>query len=162
MKAYARQKVVKRELCKRELFLEDKMPLEDYEIMYRLLKDIGTVYYIDKVLYKYRQRDNSLIKRHTFQQTLHSYELADDRLKQVDKVFYSAACTAKAIQAFRLYKHEVKNDLDINQDKCREARYYIRNNIFSLIRDSELSIKWKLAFLTTTCDMKFIVRRIVK
>lgn len=148
IKSFVWHKIVRREFCEKALFVEDKLPLEDYEMIYRLLFSVNSVYYLPQKLYGYRMRPDSLIHGHDFSLTWHSYELAIKREKEVDEPYKKAAAIARCIQAYAVCKkYFVEKCKKEHKEQYREARAYIRRNLFLVVFDKEVSIKWKVKLL---------------
>lgn len=151
LQSFVWQKILRREFCEKALFVEDKLPLEDYEMIYRLLYSTTSIYYVPKQLYGYRVRKNSLIHGHNFKLTWHSYQLAIKRELEVDLRYKEAAAIARCIQAYAVCKRYIF-------EKCRkeyrnefkDANQYIRKHFKLIITDKEVTLKWKLRFLFST------------
>lgn len=163
IQAYAWQKIIKRDLCIEELYCEDRLPLEDYEIMYRLLKNCNSVYYIDQNLYWYRQRENSLVRGHDFEQSWHSYQLSIARGQEVEEKYKKAAITARCIQAYRLCSferlHKRKENVLFDPKRCKQARNYIRKNLVYNLRCNEVTKGWKIRFILTALKLDVFLNR---
>lgn len=163
MQAYAWQKVFKRKICLKELYVEDRQPLEDYEIMYRLLQHCTSAYYIKTVLYWYRQREGSLIRGHNFEQSWHSYQLSIKREDEVAQIFQQAALVARCIQGYRLCIferwHLRSEDNLVDHNRCRLARKHIRHNLYSLLTSHEVPRGWKIRFLLAAFYLDIFIKK---
>lgn len=163
IQAYAWQKIIKRNLCLRELYCEDRLPLEDYEIMYRLLKNCDSVYYINENLYWYRQRENSLVRGHDFEQSWHSYQLAIEREREVEEKYKNAAITARCIQGYRLCSferiHKRKEKIQFDKKRCGQARTYIRKNLIYNLVCKEVTRGWKIRFILVALHLDVFLNR---
>lgn len=154
MKSYTWQKVVQRDFVIPAPFLEEKKPLEDFEVAYRLFKNINTVYYIAEPLYYYRVRANSLSRGNNFELVWYCYELAIKREKEVDVRYKKAAGIARTIQAFGVCRAFVKNGKILqHQARYQEARKYIRKNLLTILCDMDISVSYKIKFLLISLNI---------
>lgn len=122
--------------------------LEDYALMPRVLERARTVYYIPKLLYRYRQHEESLLHKSGGDLAFRSVEVALERGKAAPDRFKSAAATAAAIQAFRFCWNywSCLQDGSSNEE-LRVCKRYLRDNLRTVMWDSELSAKFRLKIL---------------
>lgn len=144
-------KVIRAELFQGVRFDEALPILEDYAAILSILEPAGTVYYIPKPLYRYRQHPGSLLHSGSAGRAFRSVEIALAREAAVAPRFHAAAVTAVAIQAFKFcWNQAASPDFAAEPAQLRFCRRYIRRHLSTLLRDPDLprSMKMKYVFLS--------------
>lgn len=144
-------KVIRAELFQGVRFDEALPILEDYAAILSILEPAGTVYYIPKPLYRYRQHPGSLLHSGSAGRAFRSVEIALAREAAVAPRFHAAAVTAVAIQAFKFcWNQAASPDFAAEPAQLRFCRRYIRRHLPTLLRDPDLprSMKMKYVFLS--------------
>lgn len=156
-------KVIRAELFQGVRFDEALPILEDYAAILSILEPAGTVYYIPKPLYRYRQHPGSLLHSGSAGRAFRSVEIALAREAAVAPRFHAAAVTAVAIQAFKFcWNQATSPDFAAEPAQLRFCRRYIRRHLPTLLRDPDLTRSMKMKYFFLSIGLYELLLRVRK
>lgn len=151
------QKVFKRELFKNIRFPENIKCMEDYAILHKIILKANKIYYLKKILYFYRIRENSLVKKFDLEKSFKCYLIAKERYSylnntkiEASKIGYLIQALGFCIQFCKINAFERKN----YSGMFRICKNEINRNIFYILVEKEFDIRIKLKFLL--CYLSFL------
>lgn len=144
------QKIFKRTLIENILFPENVKSMEDYAVLHKIVLKAKNVYYLSKILYFYRIRDDSLVTNATLEKNYTSYLIAKERYrylinknKMVSKMGYLVQSLNLCIQYNKINEEEKIKNKKI-YTICKQE---ISKNIKYIYSYKECNISLKFKFL---------------
>lgn len=122
--------------------------LEDYEMIFAVLKNAQKIYYIQNTLYFYRQHDTSLLHQREPEKSFLCVQIAERRREMLDNRYKQAAEVGVVIQAFlycRASAYDSRYTLD--SERYQYCKQLIHRHIRAMLRDKEIPFIWKIKFL---------------
>lgn len=119
--------------------------LEDYALIYPLLKDVSKVFHIDIPLYRYRQHDRSLLHHTSAELALTGVHTAQKRLASLPEGYRQEGMVALAIQEFMFCRCCIL--AKENSEMYYACLNSIRARLAFLMRHEQLTGGWKIKFL---------------
>lgn len=119
--------------------------LEDYALIWSLLKGVQSVYYVDCVLYHYRQHTESLLHHTSADRAYAGVLLARRRCEEVSPQYRSDARIALDIQMYMFCRQCILNGQSDN--RYRDGIRELRRRLTAFLLHKQPTRSWKLKFL---------------
>ena len=138
-------KVVRRDFWEGIRFEPALRILEDYDIIYPLLKDVSKVFHINIPLYCYRQHEYSLLHQVSIDQAFSGVYAGQRRLESLPECCRQEGRVALAIQEFMFCRYCILTE-DYGQAYYRHLNS-IRTQLPFLLCHEQPTFSWKMKFL---------------
>lgn len=144
------QKIFKKNLFDDIMFPQNVKSMEDYAVLHKIVLKAKNIYYLSKILYFYRIRNNSLVTKTALKKNYISYLIAKERYifllkenKDISKIGYLKQSLNVCIQYNKIKKIEqIKNKKIYN-----ECKVEINKNISYILKSKECNFILKFKFL---------------
>lgn len=157
------QKVFKRELFDGIQFSTNIICMEDYAVLHKIILKANKVYYLNKPLYFYRIRKESLVTKVDLQKSYQCYLLSKERYNflvnkniKISKIGYLMQALGFCMQ-YQKVSYSLRRKYYDNYLECKNI---INENICHILRKKNLDIKIKLKFLISYLNLLNIVIKI--
>lgn len=134
--------------CYRGIRFGTETILEDYSRIFSILEPAETFVYLPRFLYFYRQQASSIVHSSTPEQSFFCVNAALRRKDALYPAHQTAATTGVAVQIVRFCRTRAYDPrYRAFREEYRYCVKYIRQNLWTLLRDTETPVRWKLKFV---------------
>ncbi len=156
------QKVFKRELFQQVQFPENIRCMEDYAILHKLILKSRKIYYLSKILYFYRVRNNSLVTKVDFEKSYQCFLIARERYIFLDEQGIKVSKIGFLLQGLGVCINYFKiNDKSRFQDQYRETLQILRHNAGYFFSE-DVGMREKLKFLVSIAGVGNVFLKMYK
>ena len=135
-------------ICKAKLYTGIKFPenincMEDFAILHKVVEKADNVYYLDRPLYYYRFRGNSLVNSFDLTKLYNCYLIAEDRYNYLVGKYAANGKATCLIMALSFCMQYVKSD----ESSKKKFENKLKSNIGFVLLNNNVCLKIKIKFL---------------